>query len=281
MKIKYQQKFSLIELLVVIAVIAVLSGILLPALAQARARGQSVGCLGQLRQLGAANLGYSLDNDSYYSPYSQVSSYAAAAYPYKHWWGEQTPDGKIKFNEGGYLSGYLGGGSKLLICGGAANVVKLDSNDGGSYGYNANGVGGTGYLQMNAAKPKSATDKAEFGKSVKTSLVRHPAKLIMFGDTVNSGGMTAVETLRATDRIYGPDSFAYLHFRHSLRANIVWADGHISGEKCDQPATSSKYTLPLLGKTQVGFVRPNASTRAVDHTFYDTLGRADPLESVL
>ncbi len=281
MKIKRQQKFSLIELLVVIAIIAIVCGVLLPALAQARAKGQSVGCLGQLRQLGAANLGYSLDNGSYYSPYSEVSSYAAATYPYRHWWGLQTLGGNIKFNEGGYLSSYLGSGAKILICPAAASVVNLDGNDGGSYGYNANGVGGTGYLQMTAAKPKSATDKTEFGKSVKMSQVRRPAQLIMFGDTVNAGGMTTVTALRATDRIYGPDSFAYMHFRHSLRANVSWADGHISSEKCDWAATSGKYALPLLGKTQVGFVRSESSTLAADHTYYDTLGRANPLENAL
>ncbi|NQT03767.1 MAG: type II secretion system protein, partial [Planctomycetes bacterium] len=63
-----RRAFTLIELLVVTSIIALLMGILLPVMGQARLQAKIVAVNAELREIGMALEAYSFDNDDKYPP---------------------------------------------------------------------------------------------------------------------------------------------------------------------------------------------------------------------
>ena len=76
-KHNFQRSFTLIELLVVIAIIAILAGMLLPALNSARDKGRSAFCINNLNNIGKAQSAYTADSDDWILP-ARVPNYVSA-----------------------------------------------------------------------------------------------------------------------------------------------------------------------------------------------------------
>ncbi len=78
--------FTLIELLIVIAIIAILAGMLLPALNKARQKAQTIQCISNLSQMGKAIVMYQMDYQEYLP-----CGYTGEGSPERRWFREIFP----------------------------------------------------------------------------------------------------------------------------------------------------------------------------------------------
>ena len=83
---KREKSFTLIELLVVIAIIAILAGMLLPALNGTKGRAKAIQCVSNLRSFSTIILTYSMENNDYLpTPLNRKSASALATYGTTNW----------------------------------------------------------------------------------------------------------------------------------------------------------------------------------------------------
>src|SRR5580698_201771 len=85
MRTKNYSAFTLVELLVVIGIIAILIGILLPALSKARQTALLVQCASNMRQIGLAIVAYTNENRGFLPTRFDGDLNPITSYPYNNY----------------------------------------------------------------------------------------------------------------------------------------------------------------------------------------------------
>jgi prepilin-type processing-associated H-X9-DG protein len=174
--------FTSVELLVVISIIAILASLLLPALAGAKARSQSIACLNNEKQIGYALGMYVGDNAGHY-PFS-VSVPARNAKNAIFWFDALAPNlanapwGKSVFKCPTYKGILFEGGGGALY-----NSIALAM---GSYAYNADGANAavdtaTGMFPGGLGSKHNSVTPPGWGP-ISESAVKAPSDMYAVGD---------------------------------------------------------------------------------------------------
>jgi prepilin-type N-terminal cleavage/methylation domain-containing protein/prepilin-type processing-associated H-X9-DG protein len=247
--------FTLVELLVVIAIIAVLAALLLPAIARARSRAESVECMNNLHQLHLANTMYALDHGSYVPAASDLMRGNRTRWHGARAGNSDPFDGRL-----GPLAPHLGTGKKIRSCpalrrvesSAAANAFEASC---GGYGYNSLGVGSISYVVgFNARAVERGMEPGDIVDPSSTVMFADAAFPQPYGNPTYLVEYSFAEAYFAVEPTEPRESSFVLspsiHFRHMGLANVAWCDGHVSPEKMSVEASLafSKFDVGWFGE---------------------------------
>ena len=232
-------RFTLIELLVVIAIIAILAGMLLPALNNARENGRASQCMNNQKQITTAFMLYCSSNNDWM---------VATGNDDQRWCGKQEDQ---TFKPKGGLMDHLSNGIRMC----PALTQKFASGDTAMVN---TGCGGYGYNKLLGGEIVYSTNHV--APIAKVTQVQQASRTVAFADATQFDytSRKQIETYFITPPVSEWDGVPYtsvpdMHFRHNRKVNAGFVDGHVRSERitCSQDsyyASESEYlTVHFVG----------------------------------
>lgn len=206
-----RRKFTLIELLIVIAIIAILAGMLLPVLNQAKEKARAVSCVNNQKQIMLGVLAYAGDWNSFY----QIRNYDASL-----------PE---LVGDNGWLDslprfGYLPEKFELLLC--PALPLAPDANVNGKKGFKVT-YGVLYPLGTPAFTPKYfSSANSERQRYFNFKVMKKTSMTVLGGDSFVSNAAWGNAQYHQIYPAKYTQGNANVHARHSGMMNVMFADGH-------------------------------------------------------
>ena len=202
-----KRNFTLIELLIVVAIIAILAGMLLPALAKARKASEKARCSSNLKQIGNAQSMYRNDWNDFIAPPTPVGKPHPGNYYWEYAFGKLYLNGKVD----AYGNPTRDASWRVFRCPEDNSTLTLRLSYGiVEYLYRYNAKGST-YKQPSRTYAIADTD--------------HHNYINPSGDKYRT---TRIGQLDATNGLWHLAHSKSLGPNHNNAANILFLDGHVS-----------------------------------------------------